>query len=175
MQSEVGPHVESSEFPVEAVRQTVENRETREPTMPVASVSAAIAAALKPFMDRLDRLEDSAQTAISVPGRSTVHSSSVSCTMLHDDGPVKIRASAPQSVIDKIIMHQFVDLQQLLPPTSTDVLSPHALVLGEEAPGKFTLSSQPRMYRRISDIENWLEAWTIFAAVYLDAHPGRAV
>ena len=144
-------------------------------TMPVAFVSAAIATALKPFMYRLDRLEDATQTATSAPGTSTVHSSSVSCTMLHDDGPVKIWASAPQSVIDKIVTHQFVDLQQLLPPTATNVPSPHALVLGEEAPGKFMLSSQPRMSRRISDIEHWLEAWTIFAAVYLDANPGRAV
>ena len=87
MQSEFGPHAEFSETPAVAARQNVQDRDTHEPTIPVAPVSAAIATAMKPFMDRLEGAE---QTATSALGTSTLHSSSVSCAVLHDEGPVKI-------------------------------------------------------------------------------------
>ena len=142
------------------------------------AISAAVSAALKPLADRLDRLE------AGLPSGTSVTSSHVNPPSVSNSVPLgrentshalKIWASVPQATIDEIVTGQFVDFQQLIPPSPLEEQSPsYVLALNDHQSGSLTFTTQSRAGRKIVNLDLWLEAWTVFAAVYVNAHPSRA-
>ena len=84
-------------------------------------------------------------------------------------------ATLPKSVTDKVVTGQFVELHTLLPvqlanDTSTNVLH----VDRDNESGSLVLAQGGRSTRKVEDMDTWLEAWSIFAAIFTAAHPSRA-
>ena len=78
--------------------------------------------------------------------------------------------SVPQTLKDKIMSNQFVELSQLLNPTQWDQYN---LIMsgGSEAP---TLSLQTRRRNKITNVDTWHNAYGIFCYIYLRKYPNDA-
>ena len=153
----------------------------------LTDISLAISAAIQPLSDRLRLLEDSSkhdaadQDADTSPTSGTSLSASLSDSLSNVANPsqsndIKIWSGVPQQHINKIVTGQYVVLHLLLPARPTEGTQPsQVLTLEDGSPGQLSLTAQPRTSRRVSDMNSWLEAWTIFASFYAHAHPSRAV
>ena len=153
----------------------------------LADISAAVSAAFQPLLARVEQLE--AGTSVSVASGSAslsaafapaiVESSPLTSTVFgvpqtSQRPTVKFWSAIPQSAVDKIVTGQFVEFHTLLASSATSISDAKVLTVGEASEGTLTLTTQPRNSRRVNDIDSWLEAWTVFAAVFSDAHPSRA-
>ena len=74
-----------------------------------------------------------------------------------------------QTVKDKIIQGQYVELAALLDNTGQGVQTGHRLVVSGS--GQITVAQQSA--RRISGIEEWSDAFLVYSSIFLAAHPHR--
>ena len=89
---------------------------------------------------------------------------------LHITSSLPLDISVPQTLKDKIMSNQFVELSQLLNPTQWDQYN---LIMsgGSEAP---TLSLQTRRRNKITNVDIWHNAYGIFCYIYLKKYPNDA-
>ena len=147
------------------------------PSQPAVStadnLSASIAAALQPVMDRLGRLE-----AATTPTPAQMSASAASPAARQPDflGKNMFWSTISNSIVDKVVAGQFVEMAALLPPSpvTTSVPDFNIKLLPNAADGSLLLSQQQRTSRKIHDLGDWLEAWTNFMGIMSHSHPGRA-
>ena len=83
-----------------------------------------------------------------------------------------IGADLPASIIAKIVNSEFVDFGLLLDKTSLDREINGGRVLSMTEQGHFMWVEQKSKFS-IDKIEDWTDAFLIFSAVYLNAHPSK--
>ena len=84
-------------------------------------------------------------------------------------------AGVPRIIIEKIVAGQFAEMSALLSPTPFAMASPQTNSFSLE-PGENNLvvTSQHRAARKIVNLPDWLQAWTNFQGIVVQAHPNRA-
>jgi len=151
---------------------------------PQQSIGDQLTAVLGPLLERVERLESSAlQHRVPEPTAPSLSTSSVefasSPTLLATSTRVNNLPLVPARLRERITRGEFVDLDSLLPDVvGADLEEEDSLQLHTESGravhlvSKSATSSTPR--RRVHDVATWLEAFTVYSRVVLDAAPDRA-
>ena len=113
----------------------------------------------------------SSQLQAPTPGPSAA----TELSMRAPSGKRLFYATIPKSVIDKVVTGQFVEFSSLLPPRSLCLESSEMLRVDRDSlSGNLVIAQGNKSTRRVDDMDAWLEAWTVFAAIFCSAHPSRA-
>ena len=132
-----------------------------------------------------------ASAVTSAVGGGPSSTSATGSSIIPDAPPLSVSDAAPLSsgkrtfyatvskaTIEKVVTGQFVEFASLLPPLPTDAISQNRQTLRfdqEAEDGSLVLSSMPsRHSRKIHDLDSWLEAWTAYCAIFVNAHATRA-
>lgn len=90
--------------------------------------------------------------------------------------PGELSGMLPHSTIQKILSLQFFDLANLLPSNSALLHDPQPIhvQLGGDTSQQLVLSRRPTQKKQINSIQDWILAFTAYAAVLTTADPTRA-
>ena len=139
---------------------------------------------LTPYMQQMQ------QSALVTPS-STAAVTLLPPTMLNQQPPLPPGASAaltgfhlpgelsgmlPHNTIQKILTLQFFDLTNLLPSNTALLHDPQPIHLqvGGDTGQQLVLSRRPTQKKQINSIQDWVSAFTAYAAVLTTANPTRA-
>ena len=77
----------------------------------------------------------------------------------------------PDKIKSRIIADQYVEFFELLPST-TSVQTPEVSIAFTGSTASVTSN---KASKKVYSIEQWTDAWLVFASIYLERHPDRAV
>lgn len=86
-------------------------------------------------------------------------------------------AAVSPALRERVVTGQFVELHLLLPQHGVATLTNETtfrLDTTAESGSILLAAATPKGTRKIKDLPSWLEAWTIYAAIYSAAHPPRS-